>query len=375
MSVSEYLYMITATPWFASVFLVELLAGILPWTRPVKEWTVEQAIRVRVVSMILHYWSLARSGDRLTLEPGSEGNRFQAIQPRDEKLYRGPLAGDALITPQPLGLTWTPARPPAPRVVGAETTVALHFHGGGFVIGDGRDHDTGDLARTMIRHMGCSHVCAPQYRLSSRKGGQFPAPLQDALTAYLYLLRDARIPAAQIILSGDSAGGNLVLGLLRYITEYKGELELPLPGAATLWSPWVDVHGAMHQDISASPYVRTDYVNGNFGRWGASTITGFGALDPADPYLSPLHHPFKLGAKLPVFVQAGACEVLSDDIQNFVEAFKKEDWLLHLTLVAHSPHDIMLLGPRMGFAKEAAWAAEQAGDFLLGNSGLRLRRA
>ncbi|KAH8812231.1 hypothetical protein F5884DRAFT_701322 [Xylogone sp. PMI_703] len=356
------------TPFLLSRFVFDLLLYILPWTRPDKRWSFNQAVRMRVVRLVLLYWSLLRAGDRLTLNPSRERNRFEVIPPRSPKLYRGILA-DPTIQPKALGVTWTPARPPPAAIVRPEMKVALHFHGGGFVVGNGRDEDTGFTARTLIRHMDCTHVCTPQYRLSSSKQGWFPAQIQDALTVYLCLLKEKSISSNQIILSGDSAGGNIALGLLRYIHEYGAEDGIPAPGGVALWSPWVDVHGALHQDLQLSPNYKADYLNKEFGRWGASTVSAHGSIDPSGPYLSPLHDPFTLGAGIPMFIHAGEREVLCDDIKNFSQRYQKAGWKVHLTVSKGCPHDIILIGERIGFAKDAEEAARAARGFLFGNTG------
>lgn len=333
-----------------------------------------KAVRVRTVRLLLLYWSLASWGDKLKLKPGRERNRFEVIYPRSPKFYKGPL-DDPVIRPETTGATWTPTRPPPAAIVGPKTTVALHFHGGAFVIGDGRDGDAGWLARTLVKHLGCSHVCSAQYRLASSKGGHFPAALQDALTVYLHLIKELGIPASQIILSGDSAGGNAVLGLLRYISEYGQELDIPHPGAVTLWSPWVDVSAGMNMalDVRMSPNYHTDYINTEFARWGARGITDHGKIDPLHPYISPLHHPFGFSTKIPMFVQYGDREILADDIKDFAKRSENLGWPLHLHNSESCPHDILLLGPRMGFHEEAEESVRKAKKFLSSAATLYLR--
>jgi acetyl esterase/lipase len=371
---ASILYVALFTPWFLTHYLFDIVLCLIPPLRPDPEWSLNQAVRVRTVRLILLYWSLLLAGDKLNLKPGRERNRFEVIQPRSPKLYQGPL-NDVIIRPATIGATWTPTRPPPAAVLSAKATVVLHFHGGAFVIGDGRDHDTGYLARTLVKRLGCSHVCTPQYRLSSHKGGQFPASLQDALTAYLYLIKELGIPSSQIIVSGDSAGGNMVLGLLRYISEYGQQLDVPAPAAVALWSPWTDVSAALNMaiDIKMSPNYRTDYLNAEFARWGARTVTNFGAIDGSGPYLSPLHHPFELSTKIPMYVHAGEREVLVDDVREFSKRFEKLGWPVHLFVSKGGPHDILLLGPRMGFTKEAEEAADRANAFLSRASSLCLR--
>jgi len=107
------------------------------------------------------------------------------------------------------------------------------------VIGDGRQDDCGFAAKTLLQHTSATHVLCPQYRLASNPGGRFPSQLQDAITSFLYLIEELKVPANQITISGDSAGGNLCLALLRYIADNL-KAAVPSPGCAFLWSPWVD---------------------------------------------------------------------------------------------------------------------------------------
>jgi acetyl esterase/lipase len=110
---------------------------------------------------------------------------------------------------------------------------------GAYVIGDGRQDDCGFAAKNLLAHTSATHVLCPQYRLASNPGCRFPAQLQDAVTSLLYLLETMNVPASQITISGDSAGGNLCLALLRYIAD-NPNAAVPSPGCAFLWSPWVD---------------------------------------------------------------------------------------------------------------------------------------
>ncbi|KAJ1323804.1 epsilon-lactone hydrolase [Microdochium nivale] len=337
-----------------------LTASIVPWTRPHRQWTALQAIRMQIVSKVLHYYSIIELNTPTTLKPGHEGRRFTVAHPAADELYAGPL-DDAVIRPGPVGLTWTKNPITTASTLPDDATVILHFHGGAFVIGDGRDHDTGFLAAMLVKHFGDNSssssststsasphpttcVVTPQYRLSCRPGARFPAALQDALTSYLHLVRDLGVAPRQIVISGDSAGGNLALGLLRYIAEYRdstgtsngndsrgqqvGE-QLPLPGAVLLWSPWTDVSAA--QDPAAirqSPQYGTDYLSGAFGSWGARVYTATtsrregssnssissSAVDPRHPYISPLHSPF--GTPVPLWIHAGGAEVLLQDCEE-----------------------------------------------------------
>jgi len=69
------------------------------------------------------------------------------------------------------------------------------------------------------------------YRLAPEN--TYPAALEDAVTAYRAILKEGTDPR-QIVLVGDSAGGNLAAALLLSLRDNK----MPLPKAAILISPW-----------------------------------------------------------------------------------------------------------------------------------------
>lgn len=95
----------------------------------------------------------------------------------------------------------------------------------------------------------------PNYRLSPQY--PFPCGLLDSLAAYLYLISppegvDPIVPS-NIVLMGDSAGGNMCLSLLILIRE----MGLPMPAAASLMSPWCDL---THSMPSIMGYDGGDYI-------------------------------------------------------------------------------------------------------------------
>jgi acetyl esterase/lipase len=100
----------------------------------------------------------------------------------------------------------------------------------------------------------------------------FPAALQDAVTAYMYLLYTLKVRPENIFLSGDSAGGNLAYALLRYL-QYthglKGSLDTPLPSprAALLWAPWVNLN-KRGLELDGHRNASTDFIFGDFDKWG-----------------------------------------------------------------------------------------------------------
>jgi len=113
----------------------------------------------------------------------------------------------------------------------AEDRVLLCMHGGGYVTASMYTHRKvyGHLAKAI----GC-RALIPHYRRAPEH--VHPAPVDDAVTAYRWLL-DQGIAPGHIALTGDSAGGALaVTTLLR-----ARERNLPMPAATMPLSPWVDM--------------------------------------------------------------------------------------------------------------------------------------
>ena len=96
----------------------------------------------------------------------------------------------------------------------ADTHVIFHIHGGGNVVGHPTQppfvHFFIQLLRATAAHTEDGRKCvliAPSYRLATVPENAFPAALQDLVAAYDYVL-DKGYKASNIVIAGDSAGGN-----------------------------------------------------------------------------------------------------------------------------------------------------------------------
>ena len=84
----------------------------------------------------------------------------------------------------------------------------LYLHGGGYVIGSSATHR--ELARR-LSVAADADVLAIDYRLAPEN--PFPAPVEDAVTAYKWLIGQGCDPAG-VAIAGDSAGGGLTVATL-----------------------------------------------------------------------------------------------------------------------------------------------------------------
>ena len=181
--------------------------------------------------------------------------------------------------------------------VGARAgAVLLHLHGGWFNWGSAQSfrHLVGHIAF----HAG-ARAFVPDYRLAPEH--PFPAAPEDVLACYQGLLgRGARA----IALSGDSAGGNLALGLLQQLAQ-RPPAERPV-GTAVL-SPVTDLAmtGASWETrAAADPF---------FIREQAEELVRayLGGRNPRLPMASPLFG--DLAGLPPIRIHVGDDEVLLDD--------------------------------------------------------------
>ncbi|KIV98814.1 uncharacterized protein PV09_09428 [Verruconis gallopava] len=357
------IYALLAAAFEAARFPLWILLYISSSGRPHKKWTLRQAIGVRIIRQFVYHSAAVEVVTPYNLKPGSEKERFVTCEPAPGSMYKGPLQ-DKQIKPLTTGGTWTPKPITPAEIETGNIDVVLHFHGGAYVLGDGRDADTSFLAKTLLKHARVTHVFTPNYRLSCNAGGRFPAAFQDAVTCYYHLVKTLKIPSDRITISGDSAGGNLAFALLRYLTEYGKDVGLPLPGCAWFWSPWVNVEEARNPEaLHNSKQYSTDYLTAPFAMWGARMFAPLDqGLDTTSPYITPIGHPFM--TPVPIWVSTGRAEVLYDDNKAIAEQFEKLGNKVSLHVIDNVPHDIILLGHILGFTREAAAAAKNAGEFL-----------
>lgn len=198
-----------------------------------------------------------------------------------------------------------------------------------------------------------------QYRLAIEQKSRFPAAIQDGITAYNYVLNTLGVKPENIVLSGESAGGNLVLAMLRYLST-DGKNSLPFPRAGLCWSPWLDMTTDT-KELDKHPSIKTDYVFGSLIAWGKRCYIPKD-LSPGHPYLSPLGNEFE--CPVPIFVQTGTAEVLYKDHVRFFQRMKEKGCKIELLEIENAPHDTFGAGIILGFAKEAENAADQAVKFV-----------
>lgn len=183
----------------------------------------------------------------------------------------------------------------------------LYLHGGGYVIGSINTHRS--LAARLSR-AAKARVLVIDYRLAPEH--PHPAAVDDALAAYRWLLAQGLAPA-RIAVAGDSAGGGLTAATLVAIRDAK----LPVPAAAALLSPWVDLEAigeSMTSKDSVDPMVHKEGLL-------AMAKAYLGGQHPRTPLAAPLYA--DLAGLPPLLIQVGTAETLLDDASRLAERARK----------------------------------------------------
>ncbi|KAH9962070.1 alpha/beta hydrolase fold-domain-containing protein [Lactifluus volemus] len=214
--------------------------------------------------------------------------------------------------------------------------IIYSLHGGAYIFCSASPHAThAPTVRDLLKYCkDVRRIFAVEYRLSSAApedtpANAFPAALLDALAGYTYLVQSVGFAPQDIIIEGDSAGGNLALALTRYLVENVGLAGLPAPpGGLLLLSPWADVTYNPRKPGSRAAANRTvDYVeNPDLRNYARRAFLG--PRDPLDPYISPgSDDPLMPHVSFDGFprtlITAGGAEVLIDEIAVLVERMKK----------------------------------------------------
>jgi acetyl esterase/lipase len=175
--------------------------------------------------------------------------------------------------------------------------VILYCHGGGYMTGSYR------YARSITNKLASStsmDVLSFDYRLAPEH--PYPAAIEDALKVWDYLMYQG-YGARDIIIAGDSAGGNLALTLTLALKE-QGRL---LPRGLLLFSPWTDMtHSGKSYETKASvdPILTLDYIE--------EAIKSYAdGEDLTDPMISPVFADFTGFPQ--TFIQVGTNEILLSD--------------------------------------------------------------
>lgn len=223
--------------------------------------------------------------------------------------------------------------------------IILYCHGGGYTSGSlGYSRP---LAAKLCHASGRETLCF-EYRLAPEH--PYPAAVDDAVRVWDYLMYQG-YGARDIVVAGDSAGGNLALVLLHRL---KGSGR-QLPARLVLFSPWTDMTASGEsytQRAQLDPTITMEYIQ-------AVRTAYAGGADLSDPMLSPLFGDFT--GFPPTLIQVGSNELLYSDAERLRDRMRAGGALCRLEEWEEMWHVFQMMP-----IKKAGEAMEHVGEFLLG---------
>ncbi len=220
----------------------------------------------------------------------------------------------------------------------------LYCHGGGYTSGN---LGYSRVLASKLAHATGFDVLSFEYRLAPEF--PYPAAVEDALRAWDHLML-LGYGARDIILAGDSAGGNLALVLCGRLKSAGRRL----PGALILMSPWTDMtmSGASYAErAEIDPMLTPAYIE-------AVRLAYAAGRDYRSGDLSPLFA--DLEGYPPTLIQVGDHEILYSDSEALFQAMKRANVPCRLQVSEGMWHVFQMFPTR-----KAAAAMENIARFLL----------
>lgn len=187
--------------------------------------------------------------------------------------------------------------------------IILYCHGGGYSTGSSL------YARTLTTKLATStsmDVLCFDYRLAPEH--PYPAATEDAMKIWNYIML-LGYGARDIIVAGDSAGGNLALSL---VMKLKMENRL-LPRGIMLMSPWTDLTSSGKSHITKAdidPVLNANYINEMIENYAKDE-------NLKNPLISPLFGSYE--GFPPTYIQVGSNEILLNDSTMLHKKMVKEN--------------------------------------------------
>ena len=226
------------------------------------------------------------------------------------------------------------------KVTDTHKRAILYIHGGAFIMPAVPETHVGMVAR-ICRDLDAVGFVV-DYRLAP--GARFPAALDDCERAYRALL-ELGYKAERIVIAGESAGGNLTLGVLQRIR--KGGL--PMPAGAVPISPATEM-GRIHSPPSRALKRNSDPILPMAALARVDEMYA-GEWDASDPELSPLYADCR--GFPPLYLLASEGEVLLDDTVLFARRAREAGVSVKLDVWPHLPHAFPLFERFMPECRQA----------------------
>lgn len=225
----------------------------------------------------------------------------------------------------------------SPNIPNSEKKIIVYYHGSAFIILSPKSYRM--FTWRLAKETGYD-ILVPDYRMAPDH--HHPAAANDSIAIYEDLLERGYRPE-NIIIGGDSAGGNLTLVSLMQIKNRK----YTQPAAAFCISPWTDLSGSgtsMKSNAKADPFFPPDNIIDVARIYAPDT-------DLSDPLISPAFADYSGFPPLLIFV--GSTEILLDDAQRVVDGARKANVPVLHKIWHRMPHSFPVLAAILPEGRQA----------------------
>ena len=292
----------------------------------------------RVLNLLLRVF--VRSTARTDLDPAAVRQRTLKLLNR---FGRNAQAASSEITQQSVQMGSVQAK----QFINSNADgnkVILYLHGGGFYMPALKPHFE---FVTDLCHSLNANAFIPDYGLFPEN--PFPAAPDDCLASYQWLLEQGHAPK-DVVIAGDSAGGNLCLTTLMSARDQG----LPMPSCTVMLSPATDTQfrgSAIYKNARRDPLFKVPLLF-----WMREHYVGTANL--WQPKASPLEGDFQ--GLPPLMFHVGSTELLLDGSVLAHQKAKKQGAESHLKVWDYMPH----VFPLVAFLPEAKQARSEIVDFI-----------
>lgn len=236
--------------------------------------------------------------------------------------------------------------------------VILFFHGGGYVLAASNGHIEWcfELQEALSKDSGKKvAVCMLAYSLAPEE--HYPTQLKQAAASLEYLIEKEGRQPSEIIVGGDSAGGNCAMGLMSHMlhphpdlnTPVLAKLQQPLAGALLI-SPWGNFdtddkpHRNRHSDMIATETAQ---------RWGGAFLGGAKRDNYNMPVMADASWFNGIDSKFrEILVWGGGGEVLIDSIDVLAQKFKRAHPRTEYVVEQGACHEEFIIEKLIGYKEK-----------------------
>ncbi|KAF1846953.1 alpha/beta hydrolase fold domain-containing protein [Cucurbitaria berberidis CBS 394.84] len=243
----------------------------------------------------------------------------------------------------------------------------IYLHGGGYVMPCGPGHMLwlDDLQKSLgpdVSALLLAYDLAPEHK--------YPTQLRQAVELLRYLVETEGRSPSDIILGGDSAGANLILGLLSHLAHPHPDIPpLSLPSklhAALLISPWAALTNT-NTPAFVTNAQRDMFDSRTLNRW-STAFLGSDSPFAGDFYNEPILAAPEWWEPVAdvveeVLIWAGDNEVLKDGIEAFASKFTKgfggKGGRVHTIVTPKACHEEMIVERILGYKGDSGTGSQQ----------------